>query len=74
MKMETQWSKIFALQQKQFWEGILWWYRYMSRSKKNLKQYNLISKGTGKEESARLKISRKKKIVKIRSKINEKET
>ena len=46
----------------------------MSRSKKNLKQYNLISKGTGKEESARLKISRKKKIVKIRAKINETET
>lgn len=46
----------------------------MSRSKKNHKQYNLISKGTGKEESAKLKISRKKKIVKIRSKINEKET
>lgn len=45
----------------------------MSRSKKNLKQYNLISKGTGKEDSAKLKISRKKKIVKIRAKINEKE-
>ena len=45
----------------------------MSRSKKNLKQYNFISKGTGKEDSAKLKISRKKKIVKIRAKINEKE-
>ena len=36
------------------------------------KQYNLIPKGTRKEEPSKPKSSRKKEIVKIRAKINEK--
>ena len=36
MKMETQLSKIYGMQQKQFWKS-LYWYMTTSRNKKNLK-------------------------------------
>ena len=35
--MKTQWSKIYGMQQKQFQEGSLEWYKPTSRSKNNLK-------------------------------------
>ena len=74
MKMEIQQSKSNGAHQKQFspYEGSLQWYRPTSGNKENLKQPNLVLKGTRKRKN-KPKISRRKEIIKIRAEINDKE-
>jgi len=62
IKLEAQCSKIYGMQQKQFQEGGLEWYRSTSGS-------ILILKKGGKEQ-IKLNVSRRKEIIKIRVEIN----
>ena len=73
MKMKTQPSKCFGLQQKLFKEGSLQQYRPTPRRKKNLKQPNLACKGARKR-TTKPQNSKGKEITKIRVEVNDLET
>ena len=70
MKMETQQSKIYGTQQKQFKQGRLQQYNLPQETRKISKQSNLTPKGTRKGRQSQ----QKEKIIKIRAEINEIET
>ena len=56
MKMETQWSKIYAAQQKQFEEGS----SYIRNKKNSNKPPNFTPKELEKQEQAKSNVIRKK--------------
>ena len=73
IKMKTQWSKIFGIQQKQFLE------RYRNTGlpkdtrKSSDKQSNLISKVTRKRRAHKSQNEQKEEIIKIIAEINDTE-
>ena len=64
-KIEIQQSKIYGMQQMQFKEGSVEWYKTTSRSKQKSQQFDLKAKGT--RERKQLK---KKKVSRVKNNID----